>query len=416
MLEGPLAFTGEVLVRAKITKRLVDAIEPGAKQIVVFDTQVTGFVLKVTPTGHQTYQLRYRTGGRGSRLRTFTIAKHGQITPDQARRKAQALLGDVRRGIDPADAKKQREKAEKAVPTVSAVAADFMELHTKAKRRRRTIDEYGKLIRNLILPAFGKRRIEDLTASEIERWHHAMRDTPYQANRALAVLSKLMSWARSRDLLQGNNPCSLVEKFKEIPRKRYLTSEEISRLGTALQRLEDDGQLSPHAAAFFRILLLTGMRRDELRLLEWRRVNFDRSVITLEDRLDGGDAKTGYRDVPMSPPVREMLLDLPRIQDNPYVFVGKLPGREIVNLSKPWARVIAAAELPSLRIHDLRHTAASVGVAAGASLPLIGGVLGHRSPQTTARYAHLADDPVRATSGIIASRLMALLTPADRSH
>jgi integrase len=163
--------------------------------------------------------------------------------------------------------------------------------------------------------------------------------------------------------------------------------------------------LSSHLAAFFRILLLTGMRRDELRLLEWRRVNFDRSVITLEDRLDDGDAKTGYRDVPMASPVRELLLDLPRIKGNPYVFVGKLPGREIVNLSKPWARITAAAELPGLRIHDLRHTVGSVGVTVGASLPLIGGVLGHRSPQTTARYAHLADDPVHATSGIIAEQI-----------
>jgi integrase len=404
MLDGLLAFT-EINVRKKITKKLVDEIEPSDKPVFVFDVDQAGFVLKVTPTGHRTYQLRYRMGGRNTRVRTYTIARHGEMTPEQARRTAQALVGDIRRGIDPSLAKQKRTQEERGAITVELAAADFMELHTKSKRRPRTITEYDKLLRNVILPAFGNRRIMDMATADIERWHHAMKATPYQANRALAVLSKLMNWAQSRGHRQGDNPCKMVEKFKEIGRKRYLSLQEIGRVGEAIRDLEAAGQLSPHVAAFFRVVLLTGMRKNEIQLLEWQRVNFDRSVILLEDGLDDGDAKNGSRDVPISGPVRLILADLPRISGNPYVFVGKLKGRPIVNVSKPWARVLAAADIPGVRIHDLRHTAASIGVASGASLALIGGVLGHKSPQTTARYVHLSDDPVRAVSETIAERI-----------
>jgi integrase len=150
------------------------------------------------------------------------------------------------------------------------------------------------------------------------------------------------------------------------------------------------------------------MRKDELRLLEWHRVDLVRAVIVLEDR----DTKGGARDVPLSAPVMEVLSGLPRLKDNDFVFVGKRVGRPVVNVSKPWARILGAAGIDRARIHDLRHTAASVGVAAGVSLTLIGGVLGHKSHQTTARYAHLSDDPVRASSEQIADRIAQALEGA----
>ena len=143
------------------------------------------------------------------------------------------------------------------------------------------------------------------------------------------------------------------------------------------------------------------MRKDELRLLQWHRIDFSRAVVVLGDK----DSKGGARDVPITAPVMQVLTDLPRLEGNDFVFVGNRAGRPVVNVSKPWARVLKAASIDRARIHDLRHTAASVGVAAGVSLTLIGGVLGHKSHQTTARYAHLSDDPVRASSEAIAERI-----------
>lgn len=389
-------------MKAKITKRLVDEVPATDKPVIVFDTEQPGFVLKVTPTGKRIYQCRFRMGGRSAPLKTFTIGRHGAPwTAEQARREAEKLLLKVRQGVDPAAEKAIRETEERGALTLSTVAAHFMELHTKAKRKARTVAEYEKLLRNVILPHLGPRRIKDIVAGDIERWHHGMKATPFQANRALAVLSKLFNWATSRGHHSGENPCRTVEKFKELARKRYLSPAEIALVGGAIKTLESSSQLSQHLAAFFRVLLLSGMRKDELRLLDWLRVDFERLVIVLEE----ADSKSGERDVPLSGPVRQILAGLMRVEGNPFVFVGKRTGRPIVNVSKPWKRILKAAGIDAARIHDLRHTSASVGVTTGASLLLIGGVLGHKSSQTTQRYAHLSDDPVRATSEAIAERV-----------
>jgi integrase len=381
---------------------LADKVAATDKPLIIFDTEQAGFCLKITPAGHRTYQVRYRMGGRSTPLRTYTIGRHGSpLTAERARRQAEMLLLQVRQGIDPAVEKAKTAAEERGAVTLESVSADFMKLHTQAKRKVRTIKEYEKLFRNVILPVFGQRRIKDIVAGEIERWHHGMKTTPFQANRALAVLSKLMNWATSRGYRTGDNPCRAVEKFKELARKRYLSPAEIAAVGAAIRALESVDQLSQHLAAFFRVLLLTGMRKDELRLLNWQRVDLVRSVIVLEE----ANSKTGERDVPLSGPVRQILAGLIRVEGNPFVFVGKRTGRPIVNVSKPWKRILKVAGIQAARVHDLRHTAASIGVTTGASLLLIGGVLGHKSSQTTQRYAHLADHPVRATSEAIAERV-----------
>jgi integrase len=394
-------------MRCRITKAIIDRTPvPPEKPLILFDTDLPGFVLKISPKGRRTFQLRYRMGGRDTPKKTFTIGRFGPLTPEQARRQAQILLGDIRRGVDPAAEKAHRIAEERGAATVADVAADFMTLHVKAKRRTRTFAEYERLVSRLILPAFGTRPIKNLTTAEIERWHHGQRSTPYQANRALAVLASLVSWASQRGHLE-RNPAVAVERYPEIARRRYLSPAEIGRLGHALRESVADGSLSPHVAAFFRLLLLTGMRKDELRLLTWDRVDLDRRQLVLGEL----DSKTGSRCVPLSAPAVEVLTNLPPIGGNPYVFPGHLPGRPIVNVNKPWARVIARAGIEA-RIHDLRHSAASIAVAAGASLPLIGGVLGHKSQATTARYAHLSDDPVRATAEAIGDRAAAALDGA----
>jgi hypothetical protein len=300
-------------MKAKITKRLVDETLPAEKPVFIFDTELAGFVLKITSAGRKTYQFRYRMGGRNTPLRTYTVGKHGSLTPDQARRMAQTLLGDVRRGIDPAAEKAKKESEDRGALTVEMLSAEFLEIYGQTKLKPRSLEEYDRAFRSHINPRIGQLKVRDVSHGDVERLHHAMRATPATANRTVAALSKFFSWAmRGGYRPDRHNPCSGLEKYKEQPRERYLSPSEIAVLGDAIRKCETDGELTPWQAALFRALLLTD---------------------------------------------------------------------------------------------DLRHTAASIGVASGASLALIGGVLGHKSQQTTQRYAHLSDDPVRAVSDDIANRI-----------
>ena len=319
-------------------------------------------------------------GGRGTPLRTYTMGTHGQLSPDQARRLAESLIGDVRRGIDPAAQKAKQKAYERSGLTVEVLSAEFLEVYGKAKLKPRSFVEYERAFKSHINPRIGKLKVRDVRHADVERLHHAMRTTPPTANRTIAALSKFFSWAiRSGHRPDRQNPCTGLEKYKEQARERYLSPAEIAAVGRGIRMCEQVGDITPWQAALLRLLLLTGLRRDELRTLEWRNVDFDRGVILLED------TKTGRRDVPISGQVVKALRGVPTLDGNPFVFCGSKRGQPIVNIAKPWKRVMEAARIAPARLHDLRHTVASVGVLAGASLLLIGGVLGHRNERTTKR-------------------------------
>ncbi len=392
-------------MKAKITKRLVDDAQAvGGKPLFVFDSDLAGFVLKVTPTGRKTYQLRFRMGGRTTPLKTYTIGKHGPLAPDQARGIAEGLIGDISRKIDPATAKARKQAEDRGVPTVETLSAEFLDIHGKTKLKPRTLEEYGRAFRTYINPKIGSMKVRDVAHGDVERLHHAMRTMPTSANRTVAALSKFLSWAiRGGYRPDRDNPCRGLEKFKEQARKRYLSPAEIAAVGEAIRSCEQAGIITPWHAGLFRCLLLTGMRRDELRKLEWGWVDLERNVFALPD------SKVGRRDIPIAAPVLQVLADLPRVDGNPHVFCGAKAGQPIINIAKAWKRVLKAAGIAHARPHDLRHTAASVGVTSGASLVLVGAVLGHRNSKTTERYSHLSDDPVRATSEAIAQRIWAAM-------
>ena len=388
-------------MRAKITKRVVDELATADKVIVLFDSEQPGFVLKITPAGRKVYQVRYRLGGRTSPLKTFTIGRHGAPwTVEQARRQAESLLLQVRQGIDPAAEKAKRIADDRGALTVEALSAEFLETYGKTKLKPRSLEEYTRAFKTHITPRIGSLKVRDVSHGDVERLHHAMRSMPPTANRTVAALSKFFSWAiRGGYRPDRNNPCKGLEKYPEQGRQRYLSPVEIAAVGEAIRSCEETGTVTPWHAGLFRCLLLTGMRRDELRKLEWQWVDLDRNVFALPD------TKVGRRDIPIAAPVQQVLAGLPRVEGNPYVFCGAKSGRPIINIAKPWMRVLKSAGIARARPHDLRHTAASVGVTAGASLVLIGGVLGHRNSKTTERYSHLSDDPVRATSEAIAKRI-----------
>ena len=237
--------------------------------------------------------------------------------------------------------------------------------------------------------------------------HRGLAATPIAANRALNLASAMLTKAERWGLrIEGSNPSRKGDKFKERSRERFLSEVEIARLGSALATADREAS-PPSAIAAIRLLILTGARKSEILTLEWRSVRLDRMLLELPD------SKTGAKVIYLNAPAAQLLSNLPRIAGNPYVLPGERAGGHIVAIEKTWCRVRSEAGLDDVRIHDLRHSYAAVGAAAGFSLPLIGALLGHSEVATTQRYAHLADDPVRRANEAIGARIAAALQGAQ---
>jgi integrase len=387
-------------VRNKITKRAVDRLEPGidGSEVVLWDTEVKGFGCRVQRGGSKSYIVHYRLGsGRGAPIRKLTIGKHGAPwTPEKARSEAKRLLGMVESGADPAADKIARKEA----PTVADLAERFLAEHAKTKRKASTASEYKRLIDRIILPAFRKRKVGDVTRHDIAKLHHNLRETPYHANRVLAVLSKIFNlaerWGWRPD---SSNPCRHVERFSERKRERMLSPAELARLGDALAAYHG----SPYAVSAVKLLVFTGARLGEVLGLRWDWIDFERGQARLPD------SKSGAKTLHLPPPALAVLAELPRLDGNPHVIVGQKAAAPLVNLEKPWRAIRAAAGLDDVRLHDLRHAFASVAASSGMGLPIIGKMLGHTQAATTNRYAHVASDPVKAAAAMVASKIVAAM-------
>ena len=365
----------------KLTKRTVDALKPADKDTVYWDRELTGFGVRVRQSGRKHYVVQTRLNGR---LRWFTIGQHGPFTPDDARTEALQILASARKGIDPRVTSKKLPSA----PVMTDLSRRFLDEYVSAHCKPNTRAEYGRCINVSIDPVIGTRKVSEVARADIAKFHHAMRDRPYQANRTLGVLSTMFSmaevWGWRPD---GSNPCRHVKRYKEFARERFLTPEETDRLGTVLREAEHD---MPAAVTAFRLLLLTGCRLSEIRTLRWEQVKAD--VIELPD------AKTGGRVVPLGPEARAVLAAIPRAADNPWVIAGRQSDKPLADLHRPWSLIRKRAGLEDVRIHDLRHSFASRALALGESLTMIGKLLGHAKVQTTARYAHLARDSMQTAA------------------
>jgi integrase len=387
-------------MRGKVTKRSVDTLKltADAAEVTLWDSELKGFGVRLQRGGAKSYVLHYRVGtGRGAPLRKLTIGRHGSPwTPETARHEARRQLGRVENGADPVAEKIARKEA----PTMAELTKRFLAEHAEAKRKVSTADEYRRLLDKVIVPALGDRKVADVARADITKLHHANRAAPYQANRLLAILSKMFNLAERWGLRpDGSNPCRHVEKFAERKRERMLSRVELGRLGDALASFN----FSPYAAAAVKLLVFTGARLGEVLGLRWDWIDFDRG----EARLP--DSKTGAKTLHLPPPAIAVLADLPRLDGNPYVIAGQKEGAALVNLEKPWRAIRKAAGLDDVRLHDLRHAFASVAASSGMGLPIIGKMLGHSQPATTARYAHLESDPVKAAAAVVAGRIAAAM-------
>ena len=376
--------------KTKLTKRSVEALEPQDKTYAVRDTELGGFSLRVYSNGKRAFYYRYRIGGgRGAPIREPKIGDFGPLTVDQARGIAKDWAAEVRRGGDPmAD-----RQAEREAPRMSALFDRYLTEHARKRKKASSLRNDQRMIEKRLNPHFGTMRVKHVTRQKIRAYHTSLEETPYEANRQLALLSKVFTFAADELewIERADHPAKGVQRFKETKRRRYLSQAEMVRLGEALRKAEAgelERAISPYTVAMLRLVVLTGARHSEILKLRWGEVNLERGCLELND------SKTGAKEVFLPPAARQLLAGLPREPDNPHVIVGKKPGSHMVNVKDSWAVIQRAADLADVRIHDLRHTFASLGARAGMSLPLIGALLGHRSPQTTARYAHLADDPL----------------------
>ncbi len=376
----------------KITKRTVDAARPAHRDYTIWDKSLPRFGLRVRTSGTKTYVVQYRTSARS---RYVTLGRHGPLTPDQARMQALQVLSDVEQGRDPALVR----DASRAAPTIADLCSRYLQDHAQARKKPSSLRDDRRMIDQVILPSLGRRKLEDINALDLTRLHNSLRSTPYQANRVLALLSKMFNLAERWKLRpDGSNPARHVDRFKEEKRERYLSQEELTRLGDVLAEFQRSGAASAYVAAAIRLLIFTGCRRGEILSIQWQDLDFERRLLRIPD------SKTGFKTIPLNAPVLAVLAQVERTESS-WVLPGSKPGGHLVNLSKPWIDIRARAGLTEVRLHDLRHTFASVGAAAGFSLPTIGKLLGHTQPATTHRYAHLADDPLRHASEAIAARI-----------
>jgi integrase len=378
-------------IRARIGVNQVKQLRPGQ---ILWDADLKGFCIRRRAGGTLTYAVKARVKGRQTWI---TIGRHGSPwTPETARKRAQVLLGEVAEGHDP----QQLKIKERAKLSVRQVFEQFM-AHHGPKLKPRSRDAYQRLFDIHIKPAFGTRAIEDVTRMQVSRFHAKLAEKPAEANFALACLSKFMSWAEEHSYRpERSNPCYKIPKYRILPRERFLTMEEFARLGRVLDQVEADDSEGIYAIAAIRLLCLTGARLSEILTLKWSFVDLERGFLALPD------SKTGNKVIQLSGPAIRLLTTLPRVKGNPFVIVGREDESCLVNLQKPWRRIRKLAGLEEVRIHDLRHSFASVAaVTGGASLSMIGKLLGHTQPQTTARYTHLADDPLRKLNDTVGNAI-----------
>ncbi len=403
--------------------------------VTYYDEKVKGFGLRFHATGKASFILEYRPVGGGQKAgkKRITIGTPDAMKLEVAKQAAKDMLANIRLGADPIAERQALRRAE----TVSELFDDYMERHVRPKLKPRTVESYETYLKNYIRPAWGTRKAFSIVHADMDRLHTKIGEAqpkgqgkPGAANRLIAFVSGAYTWGSLNKVIPESypNPARKIEKFDGKVMERFLTDEEFGRLGEALRLAETDGipwtpdpakkikhakkeenrrvVLDPYAVAAIRLLMLTGLRLREILHLRWADVDFQRGRITLPD------SKTGSRPVLVGTAVLDVLKGVERV--GVYVIASESAGAEDetprADLKRPWKRITEHAGLKGLRFHDLRHSFASVGVGGvGLNLPVLGKVLGHASPATTQRYAHLADDPVKAAANAIANSIKAAL-------
>ena len=379
----------------KLTKRIVESIDPAGKEVFVWDGQLNGFGVRVKPSGVCSYLVQYRN--QHGRTRRLALGQHGIITCEQARKIAAQHLAAVQAGADPSGDRHIRRTA----PSMNALLDAFLVEHVSEKLKPSTARDYRSMIERLIKPKLGMLKVETVDHRKIAGLHRSLRSTPRQANYVVSILSKAFAWGELHGfpMPPGGSPTRGIERFREVKKERYLSAPELARLGQVLADAERESIEMPTVVAALRLLVFTGCRLSEILTLKWDYVDIEQECLRLPD------SKTGAKVVHLNAPAMTLLTCIERVEGNPFVITGRNEGQHLVNLDKAWRRIREKGRLGDVRIHDLRHSFASVAASAGFGLPVIGALLGHTQAATTHRYTHLAGHPLKQASNAVGQRL-----------
>lgn len=374
--------------KANLTDEKVRKLKPVGVEQIIWDQQVSGLGVRVTAAGKKSFILKFRVNGRGKKP-TLGACGPGALSVAEARAMAVTWKTSAQQGIDPTRARQQ----ERTAPTMADLCDEYVRRH--GSRKRSGFEDQRK-IDVVIKPRMGALRVKDVSQFDVDDLHRKYADRPYEGNRMLALLSKMFSLAERWGWREGN-PARGVERYPEEPRERFLTPEEIARLSAALSAYvaEKPSADREDAVAIVRIAMMTGARSGEVLAAEWDQFDLD-AGLWIKPSSHTKQKRT-HR-VPLSPEVVE-ILEL-RERRSRFVFPGPGKSGHRDSIRSAWARIQAlTGGIDDVRVHDLRHTYASVLVSSGVSREMIGALLGHTQAQTTMRYAHLYDDPLReATS------------------
>lgn len=429
-----------------LTKRVVDGLEVADKPYVAWCGKLPGFGIAVRPSGVMSFIAQYDFGGRAGSTRRVTIGRFGQPwTVEQARKEAERILHDAKRGIDHAEAKAKR----KAELTVAELCDEYLRDGCEHKKASTIAMDKGRIERHIKPHGIAKLKIGDVRDLHIEKLKKDIANGKTKvkrengkgyiatggkgaATRTIRMLGGIFSYAVKCKYIK-ENPRKGVELYADNKGERFLSDDEIQRLGDVLREAETIGlpwqqtdgptskhrpkiaatareKISPHAIAAIRLLMLTGCRLREILNLKWAHVDLVNGVLNLPDSKSNKPKK-----VLVGAAALKVLAEVPRIEGNPYVIAGEAKGKPRSDLKRPWKRITdhaglnidAEGEPKPLRLHDLRHSFASMGVASNLGLSIVGKLLGHASPQTTQRYAHVGESAERRALNEIENKIAA---------
>jgi integrase len=402
----------------KITKTVVDGADAKLDDYFVWDSELTGFGLKVSKGGRKTYVCQYRTvGGRAGDSRRLTIGAHGSPwTVETARAQAKKILGRAANGEDPAQEKQDLKKR----LTIAELCDQYLRNGCATKKPSTIATDRGRIERH-IKPLIGRKKVQDITRADIKKFlqdiahgktaadiktgkhgRAIVRGGEGTATRTVGLLGGIFAYAVDCGMID-TSPVVGVKRFTDKKGNRYLSQRELVALGEGLRRAETEGE-NPSALAILKLLVFTGARKGEIETLKWPEIDFEAGYLKL------ADSKTGQKAIPLNAGALQVLSDQKLLQGSDYVFPAYRGEGHYEGTPKVWRRIRSMAGIENVRLHDLRHSFASIAVSGGASLPIIGALLGHADSSTTQRYAHLSDDPLRAASEAVGSQISAALS------